>query len=88
MISCTEFIPSYSELFKYIDNHYGYSEVQKFWTYLFKPDGKGIPLINFLKEDGLNGAFAYWSGTLKEEAADITRIMNLKEGCDGRYICS
>ena len=49
MISCTEFIPSYSELFKYIDNHYGYSAVQAFWTYLFKPDGKGIPLINFVK---------------------------------------
>lgn len=80
MISCTEFIPSYSELFKYIDNHYGYSAVQEFWTYLFKPDGKGIPLINFIKKDGLKGAFDYWAGTLKEESADVTRIMNLKQG--------
>lgn len=80
MISCTEFIPSYSELFKYIDKHYGYSAVQAFWTYLFKPDGKGIPLINFIKKDGLRGAFDYWAGTLKEESADVTRIMNLKQG--------
>lgn len=80
MISCTEFIPSYSELFKYIDNHYGYSAVQDFWTYLFKPDGKGIPLINFVKKDGLKGAFDYWAGTLKEESADVTRVMNLKQG--------
>ena len=38
MISCTEFIPSYSELFKYLDEHYGYEEVQRFWTYLSTPD--------------------------------------------------
>ena len=80
MISCTEFLPSYSELFKYIDNHYGYSAVQAFWTYLFKSDGKGIPLINFVKKDGLQGAFDYWAGTLKEESADVTRVMNLKQG--------
>ena len=80
MISCTEFIPSYSELFKFIDNHYGYSDVEKFWEYLFKPDGKGIPLINFVKKDGLKGAFEYWSGTLKEEASDVTRWLNLKQG--------
>lgn len=80
MISCTEFIPSYSELFKYIDDHYGYSAVQEFWAYLFKPDGKGIPLINFVKKDGLKGAFDYWAGTLKEESADVTQILNLKQG--------
>lgn len=80
MISCTEFIPAYSELFKYIHNNYGFSEVHKFWAYLFKPDGKGIPLINFVKKDGLQGAFDYWSGTLKEEASDVTRWLNLKQG--------
>lgn len=80
MISCTEFIPSYSELFKYIDNHYGYGAVQDYWTYLFKPDGKGIPLINFVKKDGLKGAFDYWAGTLKEESADVTQTINLRQG--------
>ena len=80
MISCTEFIPAYSELFKYIHNSYGFDAVHTFWAYLFKPDGKGIPLINFVKKDGLKGAFDYWSGTLKEEASDVTRWLNLKQG--------
>lgn len=80
MISCTEFIPAYSELFKYIHNRDGYEEVQKFWRFLFKPDGKGIPLVNFVKKDGLKGAVDYWKGTLSEEAADTTRWFNLKEG--------
>ncbi len=81
MISCTEFIPAYSELFSFLDENYGgHSEVEKFWAYLFKPDGKGIPLINFIKEKGLRGAWEYWEGTLTEEAADCIKIMNEKEG--------
>ena len=80
MISCTEFIPSYSELFKYIDKRYGYSAVQAFWTYLFTPDGKGIPLVNFVKKDGLRGCLNYWMGTLKEEASDVTLTLNEKQG--------
>lgn len=80
MISCTEFIPAYSELFKYIDRHYGYDQVKEFWKYLFEPTGKGIPLINFVKKDGLRGAVEYWNGTLSEEAADITRWHNLEAG--------
>lgn len=80
MISCTEFIPAYSELFKYIDRNYGYESVKEFWSYLFKPDGKGIPLINFLKKDGLRGAFDYWSGTLSEEAADVIKYLDEEKG--------
>ncbi len=80
MISCTEFIPAYSELFKYLDSKFGRKEVERFWEYLFKPTGKGIPLINFLKKDGLRGAWDYWAGTLTEEAADCTKYLNEKEG--------
>ena len=80
MISCTEFIPAYSELFSFLDEHYGRAEVETFWTYLFEPTGKGIPLINFAKRDGLRGCWDYWSGTLKEEAADCTRYFNEKAG--------
>ena len=58
MISCTEFIPSYSELFTYLEDHYGRSEVERFWTYLFKPTGKGIPLINYAREKGMLGILA------------------------------
>jgi len=80
MISCVDFIPSYSELFSYLDENYGHKEVEKFWTYLFEPTGKGIPLINFAKRDGLKGCFDYWNGTLTEEAADCTQYANLEEG--------
>lgn len=51
MISCTEFIPCYSELFTYLERKAGREEVSRFWKYLFKPDGDGIPLINFVKRE-------------------------------------
>lgn len=81
MISCTEFIPIYSELFSYLDENYGgHKAVEDFWTYLFEPTGKGIPLINFAKKDGLKGCWDYWMGTLTEEAADCLKVMNEKQG--------
>ncbi len=80
MISCTEFIAAYSELFTYLDERYGRAEVERFWTYLFEPTGKGIPLINYAKKDGLRGCFNYWCGTLKEEAADTVRYLNEEQG--------
>ena len=80
MISCTEFIPSYSELFSYLDETYGRQEVDRFWDYLFKPDGKGIPLVNYVKNEGIRGCFTYWKGTLNEEAADFTIMLNEKAG--------
>ena len=80
MISCTEFIPAYSELFTYLEEHYGRPEVEKFWAYLFEPTGKGIPLIHFAREKGLRGCWEYWEGTLTEEAADVIKYMNEKKG--------
>ncbi len=80
MISCTEFIPAYSELFTYLEDKYGRAEVDVFWEYLFKPDGKGIPLINHIKKEGIRGCFTYWSGSLNEEAADFTIYLNEKRG--------
>lgn len=80
MISCTEFIPCYSELFTYLHEHYGKEEVVRFWDFLFTPDGKGIPLINFLEKEGIHGCWSYWSGTLNEEAADFTIMLNEKKG--------
>ena len=49
MISCTEFIPAYSELFAYLEEKYGRGEVDRLWKFLFEPTGDGIPLINFIK---------------------------------------
>ncbi len=80
MISCTEFIPAYSELFSYLDETYGREEVDRFWDYLFEPTGTGIPLIRFVKEEGIRGCYTYWAGTLNEEAADFTMYLNEKAG--------
>ena len=80
MISCTEFIPSYSELFTYLEDKHGREEVDRFWEYLFKPTGDGIPLINHVKKEGIRGCFSYWAGTLNEEAADFTMMLNEKAG--------
>lgn len=80
MISCTEFIPAYSELFTYIENNYGRKEVDVFWNYLFEPTGDGIPLINFVQKEGIKGCYSYWMGTLNEEAADFTMYLNEKAG--------
>ncbi|MBP3701281.1 MAG: hypothetical protein J6I64_05285, partial [Lachnospiraceae bacterium] len=80
MISCTEFIPAYSELFAYLEEKYGRGEVDRLWKFLFEPTGDGIPLINFIKKDGIRGCWNYWSGTLNEEAADFTMMLNEKAG--------
>lgn len=80
MISCTEFIPAYSELFSYLDTKYGREEVDRFWKYLFQPDGKGIPLINHVEKEGIRGCFTYWAESLNEEAADFTMYLNEKRG--------
>lgn len=80
MISCTEFTPCYSELFRFLEIRGEYDEVKKFWKFLFEPDGKGIPLITFVEKEGIRGCFSYWSGTLNEEAADFTLYLNEKAG--------
>ena len=80
MISCTEFIPAYSELFTYLEDKHGRAEVDRFWEYLFAPTGDGIPLINYVKKEGIAGCFSYWASTLNEEAADFTMMINEKGG--------
>ena len=79
MISCTDFIPVYSELFRYLEAHYGREEVDRYWAAMFRP-GAGIPLVDFVKKEGVRGCFTYWSGTLNEEAADFTMYLNEKRG--------
>ena len=80
MISCTDFIPAYSEFFVFLENRFGPEEVEHCWHTLFKPDGKGGPLITFVEKEGIRGCFSYWSGTLNEEAADFTMYLNEKRG--------
>ncbi|MBQ1271910.1 MAG: hypothetical protein IIY12_00215 [Clostridia bacterium] len=80
MISCTEFIPAYSELFSFLDRNYGRDEVDRFWSYLFAPDGSGIALINFLNKEGIKGCYSYWNISLNEESADFSMYLNEKDG--------
>jgi len=80
MISCTEFVPAYSELFTYLDNHYGREEVNRLWDFLFAPTGKGIPLINYAKKDGLKGCIDYWTKIAEEESCDVMFTYNIEDG--------
>lgn len=80
MISCTEFIPAYSELFTYLEKKVDRKEVDAFWEYLFAPTGDGVPLINYIEKEGIRGCYSYWAGSLNEEAADFTMYLNEKQG--------
>ncbi len=70
MISCTEFIPAYNELFKFIEEKEDKEAVIGFWNYL--SDTFLINLRDLVVKHGILGCWIYWSKTLKEEAADFT----------------
>lgn len=75
MISCTEFIPAYSEGFKFLEQLGGSEEVEKFWSELSDLYLKDS-LQKLMIEKGLAGAFEYWSHSLNEEAADFTMVLD------------
>ena len=78
MISCTEFIPAYSELFDFLEKKGGKQAVMDYWEHLA---AKGIPLLERLvQESGIRGCFEYWSHTLNEEAADFTMTCDEEQG--------
>ena len=78
MISCTEFIPVYSELFCFLHEKGGKEEVVRFWEEL--ADEFLGNLRTLAQEKGLAGCFEYWSRTLTEEAADFTMTLDEDEG--------
>ena len=78
MISCTEFIPAYSELFKFIDQNSGRQAVYDYWAELFKPENS--PLNEWLDKCGFRGCWEYWSRSLTEEDCDFTMYFNEKQG--------
>ena len=82
MISCTDFIPSYSELFKFLEDNYGNEAVQLFWKDLFDPNKNGPThlLEEELTNAGLAGCWNYWTHTLNEEAADFEMYLNEADG--------
>jgi len=77
MISCTEFIPAYNELFKFIEQKNDKEALIDFWHYL--SDKFLVNLKNEVVENGLLGCWNYWNKTLKEEAADFTMELDEKE---------
>ncbi|MCD6359998.1 MAG: hypothetical protein J7M38_03975 [Armatimonadetes bacterium] len=74
MIPCTDFIPAYSELFKYLEERGGREAVVDFWEYL--SDNFLGNLRELVEEHGLRGCWMYWSHTLNEEAADFTMVID------------
>lgn len=78
MISCTDFIPAYSELFKCLHRYGGKPAVVAFWEYL--SDNFLDNLREFAEGDGLRGCWSYWSHTLNEEAADFTMELDEEAG--------
>ena len=87
MISCTEFIPLYSELFKFLEKKGGWDAVMDYWYFICE---KGIgnrnninSLISFLerdKDDPMEGAWKYWVKSVTEEACDLVRVYNEEKG--------
>ncbi len=78
MISCTEFIPAYSELFKYLERKEGKEAVVDFWNYL--SDVFLTKLKELVVENGIRGCWIYWKKTLAEEAADYTIELDEEAG--------
>jgi hypothetical protein len=79
VISCTEFIPAYSELFKFLDSKGGKKAVVEFWETL--SDSFLNNLRDLAAKKGLEGCFEYWSHTLTEEAADFRMTLDEDKGC-------
>jgi len=78
MISCTEFIPAYSEFFSWLDRHDGPQAVTDFWEYL--SDHFLDNLRDLAAAKGLAGCYEYWSHTLNEEAADFVMTLDEDKG--------
>ncbi len=78
MISCTEFIPAYSELFAYLESRGGKQGVVAYWEYI--SDNFLGNLRELVEAHGLRGCWEYWSHTLNEEAADFTMELDEEAG--------
>lgn len=81
MISCTEFIPLYSEFFKYLEKIGGHDAVMEYWIHISNTSIGDKTNPNSLaykceKMGGYEGAVAYWGHTLTEEACDLLEIGN------------
>ena len=78
MIPCTDFIPAYSELFRFIEEREDHDAVVEFWEHL--SDNFLDNLRELVEAHGLRGCWMYWSHTLNEEAADFTMSIDDEAG--------
>ena len=78
MISCTDFIPAYNELFRFIEEMKDKKAVLGFWNYL--SDVFLTNLKNHVADLGIRGCWVYWEKTLNEEAADFTMELDETAG--------
>lgn len=79
MISCTEFIPLYSEFFKFLEKLGGHDAVMKYWIHISDTSIGDKTNPNSLaykceRLGGYEGAKAYWGHTLTEEACDLFQV--------------
>ncbi|NPV54875.1 MAG: hypothetical protein HPY71_15395 [Firmicutes bacterium] len=68
MISCTEFILAYNEIFKFLKELGGQPALDDFWRNISQK--YLLNLEELVSRDGIRGMEAYWRHTLEEEAAD------------------
>ena len=78
MIPCTEFIPAYSDLFKFIEECGGVETVDAYWHEL--SDRFLTNLRDLVTEKGIRGCWEYWSQTLNEETDDFTMELDEEAG--------
>ncbi len=78
MIPCTDFIPAYSELFKFLENRGGREAVVGFWEHLSATFLHN--LRDLVTEHGIRGCWLYWNHTLNEEAAGFTMSLDEDAG--------
>ncbi len=79
MISCTEFIPLYSELFKYLEDKVGHGAVVKYWEYISDTYVADL-LGKAVDGKGVRGCWDYWSKSLNEEACDFRMELDEEKG--------
>ena len=70
MISCTEFIWAYNELFKFLEGRYGKQAVVDLWVALSEEFLTNLDEL--VAEKGTRGMEEYWTHTLTEEGADYS----------------
>ncbi|MBM4051021.1 MAG: hypothetical protein FJ279_38480, partial [Planctomycetes bacterium] len=78
MVSCTEFIPAYSELFKFLEQTGGKAAVVRYWESL--SDAYLGELRKRAAAKGLAGCLEWWDEALREETTDYQLALDEAQG--------